>query len=205
LCVLFTLGLALVAITFSTAAPLPVPPLHGRVNDLADVLSDSEESSLANFLASFEQQTSNQIAVLTVPTLAGESIEEYAIRVARAWKLGTGERNNGALLLVAPQERKVRIEVGYGLEGALTDAESKLIIANVIVPRFRDGDFGTGIRLGARAMAEATQGEYTALPQKTTRRRKSGSALTWILFLVFFGLSWLPLSFSEPVLSESAI
>src|SRR5690606_5234978 len=125
-----------------------VPPLTGRVVDLADVLSPATEAQVTTLLEAHEAQTTNQVAVLTIPSLQGSTVEEVANEVFNAWGLGQSGRDNGVLLLVARDDRELRIEVGYGLEGALTDAEAGRIIRNVIVPRFRDGDFDGGVSAG---------------------------------------------------------
>ena len=128
-----------------TAHALDVPRLAGRVVDLGGVLDDATEAALTARLAAHEDSTSNQIVVLTIPSLDGEVLEAYATRVFRVWGLGQADRDNGVLLLVAVADRELRIEVGYGLEGALTDATAGSIIRNEIVPRFRDGDFDGGV------------------------------------------------------------
>lgn len=124
---------------------LSVPSMNGPVNDKAGILRSSEETELAAFLNSVNNQTSVQIAVLTIPSLEGESLEDYSIRVVDSWKLGQKDTDNGVLLLVALEDRKIRIEVGYGLEGKLTDAKSGLIIRNIIAPSFQSGRYGQGI------------------------------------------------------------
>ena len=139
-----------------------VPELTGRVVDLADIVSPSTEAVLTARLAAFEDSTGHQIAVLTVPSLRGEVLEPYATDVFRAWGLGDAEANNGVLLLIARDDRKIRIEVGYGLEGEIPDALAARIIRNEMTPRFRDGDFGGGITAAAEALMGATQGTYVA-------------------------------------------
>jgi uncharacterized protein len=124
------------------------PALSGRVVDAANIIPAAARETITQKLAAHETRTTDQIVVATVPTLEGLTVEDYANRLYRHWQLGTKDRNNGALLLVAPTERKVRIEVGYGLEGALTDALSKTIIVSAIAPKFRTGDFAGGIDAG---------------------------------------------------------
>lgn len=145
-----------------TAHALDVPRLAGRVVDLGGVLDDATEAALTARLAAHEDSTSNQIVVLTIPSLDGEVLEAYATRVFRVWGLGQADRDNGVLLLVAVADRELRIEVGYGLEGALTDATAGSIIRNEIVPRFRDGDFDGGVLAGVDAILRAVDGEYEA-------------------------------------------
>ena len=124
------------------------PALTGRVVDAAKILSPVTIADLERKLADLEQKSGIQLDVATVPSLEGEEIEPYANDLFRFWKLGEAKKDNGALLLIAPKERRVRIEVGYGLEGTLTDAISSLIIANAIAPRFKAGDFNGGVTRG---------------------------------------------------------
>jgi len=132
---------------------LSVPSMNGPVNDKAGILRSSEETELAAFLNSVNNQTSVQIAVLTIPSLEGESLEDYSIRVVDSWKLGQKDTDNGVLLLIALEDRKIRIEVGYGLEGKLTDAKSGLIIRNIIAPSFQSGRYGQGITEAVKTIA----------------------------------------------------
>lgn len=163
---------------------LEPPPLTGRVNDYARMLSTATAQSLDRTLAGFEQQTSNQVVVLTVPTLEGDTIEDFAIRVGEAWKIGRKEKNNGVLLILAKKERKIRIEVGTGLQGALPDITAGQIIRNVIAPPLRKGDFDAGISAGITAIIEATKGEFKAPPAPRTAVRKQqsryGSLFLWL-------------------------
>src|ERR1700692_2123192 len=133
---------------FAALAAVAVPPLSGRVVDQTDTLSAGDISSLTQTLKDLETRKGSQVAVLIVPTTAPETIEQYSIRVAEAWKIGRKKIDDGALLVVAKNDRKLRIEVGYGLEGALTDVTSKPIIDDIITPRFRSGDFAGGISAG---------------------------------------------------------
>ncbi len=148
----------------SITQALGVPKLTGRVVDNAHLLSPQAASALDARLAEFERTDSTQVVVLTIPSLEGESLEEYAIKVAQAWGIGQKGRDNGALLLVSKGDRKVRIEVGYGLEGRLTDALSGRIIDYAIVPSFKAGKFDAGIENGVSAIIEAVRGEYKAEP-----------------------------------------
>ena len=138
-----TLFVLFLLFSVSTSAQ-GVPTLIGRVVDNAEILSPQTETTIILLLENHEQETSNQVTVLTIPTLGGESIESYANRVFRTWGLGRADVNNGVLLLIAKNDRELRIEVGYGLEGSLTDAEAGRIIRNVIVPMFRSDDFEGG-------------------------------------------------------------
>lgn len=173
---------------------LEVPPLKARVTDLAGVISPTERMRLEEKLYFFESKTSNQIAVLIVPSLEDESVEEYSIRVTDKWQLGDPDKDNGILLLIVMNERKMRIEVGYGLEGALTDLISSQIIRNEIAPHFRTGNYAAGIEAGLNAIMLATRNEYQADPQKYQRSTKDnassfGSLVFFILFFLFFLIS----------------
>jgi len=165
---------------------LQVPKLQARVTDLAGVLSPEQVQALENRLADLEATDSTQIAVLVIPSLEGESLEDYSIHVAEAWKLGQKGRDNGALLIIAMRERNVRIEVGYGLEPVLTDARSFQIIQNEIVPYFRQGEFYAGIDAGIRGMIQVVRGEYQApsRPRRTGSER-SGTRLDWLILMLF--------------------
>ncbi|HEV2844366.1 MAG TPA: TPM domain-containing protein, partial [Thermoanaerobaculia bacterium] len=150
-----------------------VPFLTGRVNDQANLLSPEQRQRIEQKLAGLEQQTTHQVVVLTVESLEGDPIEDYANRVAETWKLGTAEKDNGALLLVASGDRKMRIEVGYGLESDLTDLQTNVIQNDVIIPFFMRGDFGGGIEAGVDAMISAIQGEDVA-PAAPARQPPGG-------------------------------
>ena len=153
------LAVVAVAVASGVASAQPaVPALTGRVVDLAEILSPEAEAALTARLAAHEDSTSNQIAVLTVPSLEGAVLEEYATEVFRTWGLGQAELDNGVLLLVARDDREIRIEVGYGLEGSLTDARAGRIIRNEMTPRFRNGDFDGGVLAAAEAIVDAAEG-----------------------------------------------
>jgi uncharacterized protein len=162
----------------------PVPPLTGRVVDLTGTLEAAQRQALEEKLRAFEQRKGSQVAVLIVPRTAPETIEQYGIRVAEQWKLGRGKVDDGAILLVAKDERALRIEVGYGLEGALNDATAKRIVDEVIVPRFRGGDFAGGIDAGTDAILRVVDGE--PLPEPAGRDGAADSPLG-LLPLLFFG------------------
>jgi uncharacterized protein len=162
-----TIALLLVlalAVSSGFALALDVPPLTGRIVDTAHLLPPDLAASLSQELAAHEQRTGNQVVILTVPTLQGEPLEEFSHRVATTWKLGQKGTDNGVLLLVAPQDRRLRIEVGYGLEGVLTDAVTSRIIRNEMVPHFRAGNYAAGIAAGARAIIGTIEGTY-AVPK----------------------------------------
>jgi uncharacterized protein len=155
----------LVCWAFAAAADVAVPPLSGRVVDQTGTLSASDISSLTQTLKDLETRKGSQVAVLIVPTTAPETIEQYSIRVAEAWKIGRKKIDDGALLVVAKDDRHLRIEVGYGLEGALTDVTSKRIIDEIIVPKFRSGDFAGGISAGVERIIAVINGEKLPAPE----------------------------------------
>lgn len=140
-------------------AQVSVPPLTGRVTDQTATLTAEQKATLEQTLQAFEARKGSQIAVLIVPTTAPETIEQYALRVAEQWKLGRKKVDDGAVLVVAKDDRALRIEVGYGLEGALNDATSKRIISEIITPRFKQGDFYGGIAAGVDQIIRVIDGE----------------------------------------------
>ncbi|MBR0790051.1 YgcG family protein [Bradyrhizobium manausense] len=165
-----TLGVWLVVallFTFPAAADVAVPQLTGRVVDRTGTLSSSDVAALSQKLGDFETRKGSQIVVLIVPTTDPESIEQFSIRVAEAWKIGRKKVDDGAILVVAKNDRHLRIEVGYGLEGALTDVTSRRIIDEVITPKFRDGDFAGGISAGAERMMRVIDGEPLPVPSRS--------------------------------------
>lgn len=149
-------------------AEVAVPPLTARVTDLTGTLDAAQKQQLESRLAQFEATKGAQIAVLLLPTTAPETVEQYGIRVAEAWKLGRKGVDDGALLLIAKDDRAMRIEVGYGLEGVLPDAIAKRIIAETITPHFRNGDFYRGIAAGIEQMIGVIEGEPLPPPQRNT-------------------------------------
>jgi uncharacterized protein len=152
-----------VTYSVSALAQKPIPELWGlQVHDEAKVLSQQTADMLENRLRAFEDSTSNQIAILIVRSLDGEPIEEYSLRVAEKWKLGQESKDNGVLLLISVDDRKMRIEAGYGLEGVLTDALCSRIIRNEIAPHFRKDDYDGGVTAGIDAIISGIGGEYTA-------------------------------------------
>ena len=159
------------------ANALEVPPLTGRIVDAAHLLPADVAASLSAELAGHEARTGNQVALLTLPSLEGEPLEEFSHLVATTWKLGQKGTDNGVLVLIVPGERKVRIEVGYGLEGTLTDAKSSRIIREEMAPRFRDGDFSGGIAAGIKAVLGTIEGTYT-----TSERKAAPDGSPWGIF-----------------------
>jgi len=169
---------------------LEVPRLQGRVNDYAGMISGNARGQLEDTLRSLEESDSTQLVILTIPSLEDEDLEGYSIRVAETWGIGQQEYDNGVLLLVAQAERKVRIEVGYGLEGRLTDLQAGRIIDYEIVPRFKAGDFDEGFLRGADAIAAAVRGEYEGKgPARTAASGRSGRASIVPFFILAIILS----------------
>jgi uncharacterized protein len=161
-------------------------PEHGGVwiHDEANVLSASARAQLETVLKAERDSTSNQIAVLIIPSLEGDDIDSYGIRVADAWKIGQKDKDNGAILLVSIKDRKVRIEVGQGLEGVLTDAMSSRINRNEIAPRFRQGDYDGGVKAGVFAIIQTIKGEYVNTEPPSHRKRGGRSPWLTVLFIV---------------------
>lgn len=173
---------ALLLLALPWRAVASIPKSAGYVTDEAGLLSSDQIAALNRELADYERKTSNQIVVLTVKSLDGQDIESYSIAVAEAWKPGQKGKDNGAILLIAANERQARIEVGYGLEGVLTDARSSQIIRNVLVPRFRSGDEYGGIAAAVSAMESTIGGEFTA----DAKERPPAQALFPILVMLLF-------------------
>jgi uncharacterized protein len=170
----------------ASAYGLDVPRLQGYVNDYAGMIHPSSRSKIEGELRAFEQSDSTQIVILTIPSLEGENIEEFSIKVAEVWKIGQQQKDNGILLVVSKQDRKIRIEVGRGLEGRVTDLMAGRIIDQVIKPRFKQGDFDGGFIMGASALIDATRGEFKA-EQRSVQRRQKGFP-PFLTFLLFFGI-----------------
>ncbi|MEP6941900.1 MAG: TPM domain-containing protein [Betaproteobacteria bacterium] len=163
----------------------PIPPLTGRVVDLTNTLSASERQSLESKLAAWEARTTNQLAVIVVPTTAPESIDEFGIRVGEAWKIGQKGEDNGAIIIVAKDDKRLRIEVGYGFEGVLTDVTSRRIIAENVAPLFSQGKFAAGIDAGVdRIITVVDDGKPLPPPGKAARKPRSGNIDFGTLFIV---------------------
>ncbi len=160
------------------------PPLTGRVVDAARVLDPGAAQAIGAKLQAYEQKTSDQVVVATVPSLRGLTVEDYANRLFRAWRLGQAKNDNGVLFLVAPNERRVRIEVGYGLEGALTDALSKVIISTSVAPRFQQGDFAGGINAGVDAILPILQGDAQQWQRRPELREETRTAIDPVMVLI---------------------
>jgi uncharacterized protein len=186
-------GILLIAIALApAAAAVEVPANDGWVTDLAGMLTPRQETDLETLMESYKQGSGNEIALLTVPDLGGNSVERYALEVGRGWGMGEKDKNNAALLLIARDERKIRIEVARGLEGTLTDSISGRIIRSVITPRFRNGQIYEGIRDGILAMQAAAGGDYASIPPERGGKSKGGGwagLIPVIFFLIFmFGV-----------------
>ena len=168
---------------------LDAPKLQGYVNDYAGLISPSAKSKIEEELRTFEQSDSTQIVILTIPSLEGENIEEFGIKVAEAWKIGQKVKDNGVLFIVSREDRKIRIEVGRGLEGKLTDLMAGRIIDQIIKPRFKQGDFDGGVIAGVSALIDGIRGEFKS-EQRPLQRRQKGLPpfLTLFLFLGVFTL-----------------
>lgn len=175
---------------------LDIPKMNSRVNDNAGVINSADERKLETLLRDVESKTSSQVALLTINSLQGENLEDYSMRVAQSWMLGQKEFDNGVLMLVALKEKKIRIEVGYGLESILTDAKSGYIIRNYIVPEFKNGNFAGGITNGLLAISGLVTNEFEITDEelaKYNKQKKSGKrrqipfGLIIFLFMFVFG------------------
>jgi uncharacterized protein len=175
------LGLLWLHLGSTAVNALDVPPLRGRVNDYAGVMRRDQAQLLESQLAQLETDTGHQVAVLTIPTLEGEDIEGFSIRVAESWKLGKKGFDNGAILVVAVKDRRLRLEVGYGLEGVLPDAIAKRITSDYIVPRFRQQDYGGGIVAGISAVEKVIRQE--PLPESARKKTQSEQNLNFYIML----------------------
>ena len=181
------LGTALFLLQLLSALAIEVPKLQARVTDLAGIMTSDQIASLEAKLQEFEKTDSTQLAILVIPSLEGDSLEDYSIRVAEAWKIGQKGRDNGAILLVSMRDRSVRIEVGYGLESNLTDARTSQIIRNELAPRFRQGDYYGGIDAAATAIIQSVRGLYQGNPDAEARspRRSAGRPFNMLIVLLF--------------------
>jgi len=197
-------GLQLLSGLLSLGHAVDVPPFRARVNDYARMLNAREAQEIEERLRRFEEETNHQIAVLTIPTLQGDDLQDFSIRVAETWKIGHRGHDNGVILLVVRDDRKIRIEVGYGLEGVLPDATAYRIIQDVILPRFRERDFLRGIESGVSAIIQTVRGE-SILPAP---RAEKGPGYTFVstMLLLFAGTALFGsvLGFAQPCLARGA-
>jgi uncharacterized protein len=182
------------------ARALEVPPLRARVNDRAGMMREHAVAQLEEWLGQFETQTVHQIAVLTIPSLNGDSLEDFSIRVAETWKIGHKGADDGVILIIARDDRKIRIEVGYGLEGALPDAIANRIIQEVIVPQFRDQDFSGGIESGTLAIIQAVGGDHPTVDPSTLKTAPKSSLSAVLMFIVGAALFGSIIGFTQPSL-----
>lgn len=198
--------LTLVLFFAPQAHALDVPALTGYVNDQAGMISPRAKTTLERELQTFEQSDSTQIVIVTIPSLQGEVLEEFSIKVAEKWKIGQKGRDNGVILLVSKEDRKIRIEIGKGLEGKLTDLMTGRIIDLAIKPRFKAGDFDGGFIAGVHALIDASRGEFKAEPQSTRKQktRGAGNFSRLIPFLIFGGIALLMLGNISKALSGAA-
>ncbi|WP_374844695.1 TPM domain-containing protein [Paenochrobactrum glaciei] len=174
---------------WAQASSSPELVLTGRVVDAANVIDPQTRAQLVAKLADFEKTSSDQVVVVTVPSLKGSDIETYSNQLFRAWSLGQKQEDNGLLLVVAPNDRKVRLEVGYGLEGIMTDALSSVIIQTIILPAFRDGDYSGGIAKGVEGIIAVLSGDGAELEARAKRNAKSATDnVDWleVIFLIFW-------------------
>lgn len=181
-------------INILTISSLEVPKLKGRVNDYGNMLTADEESRLEQIIKLNENGTSSQLAILTIPSLEGDNLEDFSIRTVDEWKLGTSESDNGVLILIALNERKIRIEVGYGLEGSLTDLKSDYIIRNILSPELKKGNTALGLEESLTAISGIISGEYSISETDISRDRssngsRSGFPVSIIFFILFFVFS----------------
>jgi uncharacterized protein len=187
--------LVVAAAAWSTlpARALDVPPLGARVNDAAQLLSSGEREALEGKLAAYEAQSGQQFVLLTVPSLEGDPIEDFSIRVAEKWKIGQRGKDDGLILIVARDERKMRIEVGYGLEGELTDVFTSRVIRDILTPAFREGAFARGLNAGFDALIAKASGQPVPesrpveVARRPPRKLRLAPLLLALLVFLFFG------------------
>lgn len=186
---LAALCLVLLPLIGWSANEVALPPLTERVTDLTGTLSAEDKASLTASLAALDKDKGVQVVIVMLPTTQPEAIEQYSIRLAEAWKIGRKGIDDGVIILVAKDDRKMRIEVGYGLEGAIPDAIAKRIIAEQMAPRFREGDFAGGLRASVETLAKVIRGEALPAPAEPAARPSAdpGDTLTFLLIALFMG------------------
>jgi len=190
---LLTLALILISTTIFADDLEPIPKLKSRVTDVIELLSEQEKQLLEKKIINYEQNTGSQIVVLIIETTGQETIEEYSIRVAEKWKIGTAENDDGIILLIAKNDRKLRIEVGYGFEDKVPDIAAKWIIDEQITPEFKKGDFVGGINNGVEQLINMTSGSFTLeqLKAKKVKNKKTNRLknrlLNFLYFIMFAG------------------
>jgi uncharacterized protein len=188
------LTLILAGAAVAQTGRLSFPALTGRVVDAANILKPEDRAALEQKLKAHEDKTTDQVVVATVPSLGGTSPEDYANRLFREWRLGQKEKNNGILVLVAPNDRKVRIEVGYGLEGALTDALSKVIVATAIAPKFKQNDYAGGLNAGVDAILSILTGDAEEWQRRAKVREDESHAIDPLIVIIVFVILFLLLA-----------
>jgi uncharacterized protein len=209
----FAALLALLCLLTPALAAPTFPPLKGRVMDNANIISEATEFDLTNKLAALEGKTSRQLVVVTVPSLQGYEISDYGYQLGRAWGIGQAKLNNGVIFLIAPNEHKARIEVGYGLEPIVTDALSEVILQTEVLPKFRAGDFDGGVEAGTDALIQqlsldtsAAEAKAAAAERQAQDQAQGGGGggipglliflfILFAIFRVFGGWGFLPLLF----------
>lgn len=182
-CILYLVSCILLPVQ---AFALDVPKLQGHVNDYANMISPSTKAALEKELNSFEQTDSTQIVILTIPSLEGEVLDEFSIKAAETWKIGQKGKDNGIIITVAKQEKKIRVEVGRGLEGVLTDLAAGRIVDLVIKPKFKRGDFDGGFVAGVHSLIDATRGEFKA--DKNHLPKRKDNIQSFLTVLIFGGI-----------------
>ena len=188
---------------------LDVPPLMGPVNDYARLFNGSDLRELNNYLYALDQKSDLQIAILTIPSLEDENLEDYSIRVAEQWKIGQKGKDSGVIFVIAAQEHKLRIEVGYGLEGLITDVQSSRIIRSIMIPAFQKGEYGKGTLLGVKNVAGLALQDESLISQEVKNADDDDDFLSIplviILIVVFlFGARFMPGGFFWPLLFLSS-
>ena len=183
-------------VTPALAAGPTFPPLTGRVMDNANVIDDATEFDLNNKLAALERKTSRQLVVVTLPSLQGYEISDYGYQLGRAWGIGQAKLNNGVLFIIAPNEHKARIEVGYGLEPILTDALSEVILQTAVLPKFRAGDYNGGVEAGVDALIQQlslntseAEAKAAAAEQQAQQSGSQGGGFPGILIFLFIAFA----------------
>lgn len=200
-----TLCIVFLFFLICTASALDIPPLQGPVNDYARLFTPQELEALNSYLYAVDRKSDLQIAVLTIPSLEGENLEDYAIRVAERWEIGQKGKDSGVLLLVAAEDRKLRIEVGYGLEGLITDAQASRIIRSVIAPEFKRQRYGEGVLLGVKTITGLVLQDETLISQSMRQPDRQDSSVplpALLLFIIIYllGARFMPGGIVWPLL-----
>jgi uncharacterized protein len=178
-----------VLVATAVVAAQQLPKATGRVNDFANVIDAATEAAIDRRLDQLEQQTSSEIAVATIPSLEGISVEEYANRLFKEWGVGQAKQDNGVLVLVAPTDREMRVEVGYGLEGVLPDGLAGQVIRDDFTPRFKEGDYSGGILAGVNHLADIVQKHQVLTPEELAKFNESGASdVPYFIIVPFFGI-----------------